>query len=165
MFHHAASPSYHYAAASPAPASDPGYAGEIPPPGPSPGLPLPLGVKASPTRLLVVDDTPDILYLVGTFLRHSGYEVETATSAFAAFGAARRRHFDAVISDIGMPAMSGYHLASALRSLPEYRDVLLVAITGFSEYDDAEAARRAGFNAHLKKPLDLSRLAEVLGGL
>jgi two-component system CheB/CheR fusion protein len=122
-------------------------------------------VQAAPARLLVVDDAPDLLLLLATYFELSGYEVETAASATDAIGAARRGHFDAVISDIGMPEMSGYDLAAALRSMPAYVDVPMVAVTGFDQYDDAGRARRAGFDAHLKKPLDPAELLGVIRGL
>jgi CheY-like chemotaxis protein len=120
---------------------------------------------APPARLLVVDDAPDLLLLLATYFELSGYEVETATSAADALEAARRTHFDAVVSDVGMPEMSGHELAAALRSMPAYRGVPLVAVTGFDQYDDAGRSRRAGFDAHLKKPLDPAQLVGVVRGL
>ena len=122
-------------------------------------------MKAARARLLLVDDAPELLLLMATYFRLSGYDVETATSAVDAIEAARRGRFDAVVSDIGMPDMSGYDLAAALRSLPGYGEVPLVALTGFDQYEDAERARRAGFNAHMKKPLEPAELLEVVRGL
>jgi CheY-like chemotaxis protein len=122
-------------------------------------------VQAAPARLLVVDGAPDLLLLLTTYFRLSGYEVEMAISASGAIDAARRERFDAVISDIGMPEMSGFDLAAELREMPAYRDVPLVAVTGFDQYDDAERTRRAGFDAHMKKPLEPAELLEVIRGL
>jgi two-component system CheB/CheR fusion protein len=153
-----------YSASCPAPAFDEDYAEETTQQAPH-DVPVTLPVKASSACLLVVDDAPDVLHLLASFFRLSGYEVETANSAFMAFGAAKRRHFDAVVSDIGLPYMTGYDLASALRSLPGYGKVPLVAVTGFAQYDDVTRARRAGFDAHMKKPLDLSRLAKLVEDL
>ena len=113
----------------------------------------------------MVDDAPDLLLMMATFFRLEGYEVETATSVFGAIDAARRERFDAVISDIGMPEITGYDLAAALRSMPAYRDVPMVAVTGFDQYDDAERARRAGFDVYMKKPLVPAELLDVIQGL
>ena len=115
--------------------------------------------------ILVVDDAPDLLHLLATYFELSGFEVETATSAPGAIDAARRGRFDAVVSDIGMPEVSGYDLAAGLREMPAYKGVPLVAMTGFDQYDDAERARRAGFDAHLKKPFEPAELLEVVRGL
>jgi CheY-like chemotaxis protein len=103
---------------------------------------------------LVVDDNPDITDLLAAVLRHAGYTVSSAHSAPDALTMAVARHFDVVVSDIGMPGMTGHELARALRAMPEYRAIPLVAVTGFDMYDDMERSAEAGFSAHLSKPID-----------
>jgi CheY-like chemotaxis protein len=114
---------------------------------------------------LVVDDAPDVLEMLAILLRHEGYEVTTAASATAALQAAQSEHFDVVVSDIGMPGMDGYGLAAALRSMPDYRAVPLVAVTGFDLYDDRERAMKSGFNAHLTKPINPMSLLDLIAQL
>jgi CheY-like chemotaxis protein len=116
-------------------------------------------------QALVVDDNPDITDMLALFLHYSGYEVATASSAVTALNKAQAKHFDVIISDIGMPEMSGYELAQALRELPEYRTVPLVAVTGFAMYDDRDRALQAGFDAHLSKPIDPVTLAQIISHL
>ncbi len=111
---------------------------------------------------LVVDDVPDITMLLAIMLRRVGYDVTTAHSATDALDQARSQLFDLVVSDIGMPVMDGYALASALRAMPDYQSVPIVAVTGFDQYDDRERALSAGFNAHLKKPIDQGKLMELI---
>ncbi|HVF44983.1 MAG TPA: response regulator [Pyrinomonadaceae bacterium] len=113
-------------------------------------------------RVLVVDDAPDVTEMIATLIRFAGYEVTTALSATEAFDAARGDHYDAVVSDIGMPGMNGYQLAEALRALPEYARTPLVAVTGFTMYDDRERARLSGFDDFLSKPINPSDLLDVL---
>ena len=120
------------------------------------------GEPACKLRVLVVDDAPDVTEMIATLIRFAGYEVATALSAAEAFDAARGGHFDAVVSDIGMPGMNGYQLAEALRALPEYARTPLVAVTGFTMYDDRERARRSGFDDFLSKPINPSDLLDVL---
>ena len=114
---------------------------------------------------LVVDDAPDVTEMLGMLMRFAGYEVVTAFGAAEAFDAARRSHFDVVISDIGMPGMNGYELAEALRGLPSYAAVPLIAVTGFAMYDDRDKAIEAGFNTHLSKPIDPLALTKALSGI
>ena len=114
---------------------------------------------------LVVDDAPDITTLLAHVLRRAGYDVTTAFSAPAALAAARTHSFDLVVSDIGMPGMDGYELATSLRALPAYRSVPMIAVTGFDQHGDRERALSAGFNAHLGKPLDPAKLTELIARL
>lgn len=111
---------------------------------------------------LVVDDNPDIAEMLAVFLRHAGYTVSTAYSASDALDAALARHFDVVVSDIGMPGMTGHELAQVLRAMPEYRSIPMVAVTGFDVYDDRERSLAAGFSAHLRKPIDPSALTRAV---
>lgn len=113
-------------------------------------------------RVLVVDDAPDVTELLAILMSHAGYEVAMAFSATEAFDAARAGHFDAVISDIGMPGMNGYQLAEALRALPAYQSTPLIAVTGFTLFEDRERARRAGFDDFLHKPINPSDLLDVV---
>jgi two-component system, chemotaxis family, CheB/CheR fusion protein len=117
------------------------------------------------SRVLVVDDNPDVTYSFAIVLEHAGYDVISATSAQAALKAAQREHFDVIVSDIGMPEMDGYELARALRALPDYVATPMIAVTGFEEFAAHEDAFEAGFNAHLKKPIDLPKLLEILARL
>jgi two-component system, chemotaxis family, CheB/CheR fusion protein len=113
-------------------------------------------------RVLVVDDAPDVTELLAFMMSHAGYEVAMAFSAPEAFDAARAGHFDAVISDIGMPGMNGYQLAEALRGLPAYKTTPLIAVTGFTQFEDRERARRAGFDHFLNKPINPSDLIDTV---
>ena len=113
-------------------------------------------------RVLVVDDAPDVTELLALLMSHAGYEVAMAFSAAEAFDAARAGHFDAVISDIGMPGMNGYQLAEALRALPAYESTPLIAVTGFTHFEDRERASRAGFDDFLHKPINPSDLLDAV---
>jgi two-component system, chemotaxis family, CheB/CheR fusion protein len=114
---------------------------------------------------LVVDDVMDVTEMLSVLLTHAGYEVVTAASARAALAVARNKHFDVVISDIGMPEMNGYELARALRALPDYQNVPLVAVTGYSMFDDRERSLSSGFNAHMTKPIDPRALLDRIDKL
>ena len=117
---------------------------------------------AARLRVLVVDDAPDVTELLALMMSHAGYEVSTAFSAPEAFDAARAGHFDAVISDIGMPGMNGYQLAEALRALPDYKTPPLIAVPGFTPLEDRERARRAGFDDFIHKPINPADLLDAV---
>jgi two-component system CheB/CheR fusion protein len=116
-------------------------------------------------RALVVDDAPDVTEMLSFLLRYAGYEVVAAFSGPQALEAASAQSFDVVVSDIGMPGMSGYELAERLRALDEYRQTPLVAVTGFSMYDDRDRALASGFNAFVNKPVNPRELVSLIESL
>ncbi len=123
--------------------------------------------KKNKPRALVVDDAPDVTEMLSILLQYAGYEVVTVYSGAQALSAARAEAFDVVVSDIGMPGMNGYELAAAVRSLPDYQTTPMIAVTGFSMYEDRDLALSSGFNAFLTKPInprDLVNLVERLRG-
>ena len=61
--------------------------------------------------------------------------------------------------------MNGYELAEALRALPDYEHVPLIAVTGFSVYDDRGRAIQSGFNAHMTKPINPMTLLDLIKSL
>jgi len=111
---------------------------------------------------LVVDDVSDVTEMLSVLMTHAGYDVTTASRAQDAIALAREHHFDVVISDIGMPEMNGYELAEALRSLPGYETVPMVAVTGYSMFDDRNRSLTAGFNEHVTKPIDPRAFLELI---
>jgi CheY-like chemotaxis protein len=113
-------------------------------------------------RALIVDDVADVTEMLSVLLSHAGYDVVTASSARAALEAARQRQFDVIISDIGMPEMNGYQLARAIRVMPGYETVPMVAVTGYSMFDDQERSKSAGFTAHMTKPIDPRALLDLI---
>jgi two-component system CheB/CheR fusion protein len=116
-------------------------------------------------KVLVVDDVSDNLAVCSFVLKKAGYTTVGVSSAGEAIDAAKKTRFDMVLSDIGMGEMDGYELARQLRALPGYATTPFIAVTGFAEYEDHQLAFRAGFNAHLKKPLDPAKLLEIVARL
>ena len=122
-------------------------------------------LKVANKRALVVDDNPDIADMLAMMLRHAGYDARATYSPSEALSRALAEHYDVIISDIGMPGMTGYELARALREIPEYSAIPMVAVTGYAMYDDRERAIEAGFNTHLSKPIDPLALTKALSGI
>jgi CheY-like chemotaxis protein len=91
-----------------------------------------------------------------------GHEVRSAYAGAAAVRIARDWCPDAVVQDIGMPGMSGYDVARALRQRPDTRKALLIALSGSEEKAGSEAA---GFDHHLVKPVDFDDIRDLLARL
>jgi len=120
------------------------------------------GTRAHGQSILIVDDVTDVTEMIALFLRYAGFDVTTANSAEDALHLTAESHFDLIISDIGMPQMNGYQLAESLRKRGDYSDTPLIAVTGYTEYDDLGRSLQAGFNAHLTKPINPSHLLELI---
>lgn len=125
--------------------------------------PMQKAVKA--LRLLVVDDNVDAANMLAMFLESAGHEVYVEHSAQRALERLKTERPDACLLDIGLPEMDGNELARILRSRPDTADLLLIAITGYSQDQDRKTMLDSGFDHHLIKPVDTQRLAGVLAGL
>ena len=82
-----------------------------------------------------------------------------ALAALAAHGA------DVVLCDLGLPGMSGYEVARAIRESSALTQISLVALSGYGQPEDRRRAAEAGFDDHLTKPVDLAALDRVLDQL
>ena len=114
-------------------------------------------------RILVVEDDArersDLADMVAAF----GFEVATAVHPDLALAQLDSFAPAAAVIDIGLPGMDGYELAAEIRRRLAGRPMRLVAFTGYGGADDIARATRAGFDAHLVKPVDIERLLAVLG--
>ncbi len=116
----------------------------------------------APTRILVVDDLVASAETLMTLLEMEGYEVRVANEGKAALQIAQDFHPDAVLLDIGLPGMNGFEVAKGLRSQPESRDALLIALTGYGEAESRQRSHQAGFDFHMVKPADINLLLTML---
>ncbi|MFL6212216.1 MAG: response regulator [Pyrinomonadaceae bacterium] len=113
-------------------------------------------------RVLVIDDSPDTLELLHTLFEQKGSQVVSAGSAAEALRLAAEHPPSIIISDIGMPGMDGYELLAALRRMPNLARVPAIAVSGYAMDEDRARALRAGFAAHLPKPIDIDRLFALI---
>jgi PAS domain S-box-containing protein len=119
-------------------------------------------LAAKRLRVLVADDSVDSTETSSMLLELWGHEVRVAHSGQEALDQAARFMPDVALLDIGMPDMSGYEVAMALRARPEGKRITLIAVTGWGQEDDKLAADCAGFDHHLTKPVDPRQLQPLL---
>jgi two-component system chemotaxis sensor kinase CheA len=103
-------------------------------------------------RILLVDDSPFFRNLLTPLLSVAGYEVIAVDGADRALALREQGNdFDAIISDIEMPGMSGFDFADAVRSDPRWAQVPLVALSSHATEKDFERGRQVGFNDYIAK--------------
>jgi PAS domain S-box-containing protein len=125
-------------------------------PPPAAGAPAPGG-----RRILVVDDNEDAASTLAELLDMAGHAVEVAHDGRSAVERTGQFRPDVVLLDIGLPDISGYEVARRIRGLGGVRQPLLVALTGWGQAQDKQAAAQAGFDLHWTKPVDPARLQEL----
>jgi signal transduction histidine kinase len=112
--------------------------------------------------VLIVEDSPDTLLLLGTLFRREGATVTTAASAAEALQSAVNKRPNLIVSDIGMPEVDGYQLLEQLRILPGLADVPAIAISGYASEEDRERALAVGYLALVPKPVDIDTLFTLI---
>jgi PAS domain S-box-containing protein len=124
-------------------------------------------VALSGVRILVVDDEADARELVATVLMEAGAEVETAGSAAEGFELLKRFHADVLVSDVGMPDEDGFSFIRRIRALPpaDGSRIPALALTAFARESDRAQALKAGFTAHVGKPVEPEVLAAAVSNL
>ncbi|RYF38873.1 MAG: hybrid sensor histidine kinase/response regulator, partial [Comamonadaceae bacterium] len=138
------------------------YVMEHQPPGAAPGAQHLAG-----RQILLADDSPVNRKAVAAWLRHVGAVVTEVGHGQAVLDQLEQAGpWDAVVMDVHMPGMSGLQAARTVRasSMP-WRSVPIVALTAGSGAEAMEAARAAGFDRFITKPMDVAVLYETLGGL
>ena len=113
-------------------------------------------------RVLVVDDNVDGAEALAMFLELKGHLTRLAHDGQRALIAAVEFQPQIVFLDIGLPDMSGYDVARALRAQALVPQPKLVALTGWGSERDRQQAQAAGFDDHLVKPVDMAKLVVAL---
>jgi CheY-like chemotaxis protein len=113
-------------------------------------------------RILVADDNRDAANSLASLLELIGAEVQVVYDGHAALDALETFPANVAILDIGMPGLDGYEVARRIREHPRFRDLTLVALTGWGQAEDRLRTRRSGFDFHLVKPADLQDLHRIL---
>ena len=134
-----------------------------------PPQPRPVG-DFSGITVLLVEDHPINAIVATRMLEKGGADVVMATNGmegFERFKRSGRDEFDAVLMDIQMPVMNGYEATWAIRECdhPRAKTIPIIAMTADAFAEDVKKARDSGMNEHISKPVEMSRLYEVLGNL
>lgn len=116
--------------------------------------------EATPGRILIVDDEPDMVSGIAALLRRQKFEVETASSGLVALEKLAAAPVQLVLTDLTMPGMSGLDLLEQIKS--RYPDTLVVLVTGFATVQTAVEAIRKGAFDYVPKPFSPQQLEVVV---
>ena len=135
---------------------------QIPSPG-KPAGPSPARERrVKPRRVLLIEDSDDAREMLRMMLELAGHAVYDAADGTRGLELLNDVRPDVAIIDISLPTMDGYQVAKRIREEPLGRDILLLALTGYSAPGDADLASQHGFDHHLVKPIDVDQLTRLL---
>jgi len=121
--------------------------------------------KTDRTRILVIDDEPNIVQTLKDRLEMNDYQVFTAGNGQEGLDVFEREQPDVILLDVIMPIMDGLAMLEALRARPDGGDVSVIMLTARSQAQDIARANDAGIDDYIVKPFDLSELLEKIESL
>ena len=122
-------------------------------------------MNPSEIKILLVDDEPDILELVGFHLRKEGYTVFTASGGKEGVEIARKEQPALIILDVMMPDMDGMETCEKIRQIPQLKDTLVTFLTALAEDYSMMAGFDAGADDYITKPVKPKVLVSKLKAL
>jgi CheY-like chemotaxis protein len=132
-------------------------------PAPAPGTAaLWLAQRHGGARILLAEDNPVNREVALALLDDMGLQVDTAVNGLQAVERAQTTRYDLVLMDMQMPLMDGLQATRALRALPGWADVPILALTANAFDEDRRACTEAGMTDFISKPFDPERLYAVM---
>ncbi len=122
-------------------------------------------MKKQKTKILLVDDEPDILEIVGYNLLQEGYEIYTASNGKEAILKAKKEIPDLIIMDVMMPEMDGIEACEHIRRFPDLNHVIITFLTARSEDYSQVAGFDAGADDYISKPIKPKLLVSKVNAL
>ena len=120
-------------------------------------------MKKKDIKILLVDDEPDILEIVGYNLSSAGYQLTTASNGAEAITKAKKIKPHLIIMDVMMPEMDGLQATEQLRKDPRHKNLPIIALTAKAMRDDRARCIAAGANDYMSKPVDPGKLKAIVG--
>ncbi len=113
-------------------------------------------------KILIVDDTPDIITFLSVRLRAEGFDVYSAFSGIEGIEKAKEIQPDLIILDVVMPQLNGFQVCRKLKSFPEFTNTPIVFLTAKNQPSDRFWGMEVGASAYLTKPVDLRELSKTV---
>jgi len=109
-------------------------------------------------KILIIEDDPSALRLIGYTLEKKGYQIITASDGLEGLRKAREEHPDLIILDVMLPGLDGYEVCHQLRQKPETATLPILMISAKAHQDDKDIALRVGADDYLTKPVEPSTI-------
>ncbi len=110
-------------------------------------------------KILIVDDNPDLIYLLQRLVQLVGYDFIVATNGNQAVEIATAQLPDLITLDIMLPKMDGLEAARLIRQNPKTHSIPILALTAKASFEDREACLQSGCDDYISKPFTPKQLA------
>ena len=120
---------------------------------------------AEKPRILLVDDEPSIVKMVGKRLEVEGFDVLIAMGGQEGLTKAQAEHPDLIILDLMLPKLNGYEVCTMLKQDTRYQKTPIVLFTAKAQDKDEKLGMECGANAYVRKPFRAQELLEKIRGL
>ena len=115
-----------------------------------------------PHKILIVDDEPNIIFMLSHRLKQSGYDVITGKDGQDALEKARSGNPDLIILDLMLPKMNGYTVCGLLKRDEKFSKTPVIMLTARAQESDKKQGEEAGADAYVKKPFKSDELLKVI---
>ncbi len=120
---------------------------------------------AEKPRILLVDDEPSIVKMVGKRLEVEGFEVIVAMDGQDALAKARTENPQLIVLDLMLPKLNGYEVCTMLKQDTRYQKIPIIIFTAKTQEKDEKMALECGANAYMRKPFRAQELTEKIRSL
>ena len=120
---------------------------------------------ADPRRILLVDDEPNIVKMVGKRLEVEGFEVLTALDGQDGLLKAQTLRPDLIILDLMLPKLNGYEVCRLLKFDQKFQHIPVIMFTARTQQQDEQLGRECGADAYVRKPFKAPELLALIRGL
>lgn len=117
------------------------------------------------SRILVVEDEPNIVESLRFILEHADYEVESVSDGSEALDRLRRKSFSAIILDVMLPGMNGFDVLRAIRADDDLAALPVVVLTAKGQANDRKTAEEIGASAFITKPFSNAEVVSQIHAL
>lgn len=121
------------------------------------------------SKILIVDDEPNIVLSLEFLMKQAGYQVQTASDGETGLAAVTAEHPDLVLLDVMMPRKNGYEVCQAIRENPELKDVRIIMLTAKGRDVEREKGLAMGADDYVTKPFStqevVEKVQEMLSGV
>lgn len=112
-------------------------------------------------KVLVIEDSNDVAVVIQMLLKSAGHQALVASDGESALALCKRVKPDFILTDIGLPGIDGYELASRLREECQLSDVPIWAVSAHP--DNAQRRQEAGITGHIDKPISFAHIQQLIG--